>query len=127
MNPWIKTLTTGFQNIGVSGNVIDNWSAMNVLPTVQQEQIVHINPLDYVASITENNSVELLIIDLDTFGVDKSAFLIFLTSCFKPETPLVLVTEKTLSATDRKKLNTGRVLRIIELDNSLNTRQIACA
>ena len=123
----MKTLYSGFRDIGVIGDVICKLSEMDVLPTVKPEQMVHINPSDYITSLIENDSVELLIIDLDTFGVDKTRFLIFLTTCFKPQTPLVLVTERTLSQADHRLLYTGGVLGIIEQGSSLNAPQLACA
>ena len=123
MHQWLKTLYSGFRDIGVIGDVIYKWGEMGVLSVVKPEQIVHINPTDYITNLIANDSVELFIIDPDTIGVDKTGFLIFLTTCFRPQTPLVLVTERTLSVAEHCLLYTGGVLGIIEL----NTPQLACA
>lgn len=126
MYQWIKTLHSGFRDIGVIGDVTRKFGEMNVFPAVKPEQIVHINPADYIASLIENNSVELLVIDLDTLGVDKAGFLIFLATCLRPQTPLVLVTKRTLSVAEHRLLYTRGVLGIIELGGSLTTPQLAC-
>lgn len=67
-------------------------SALQGLP------LEHLNPKVFIiTSFIEDNSKALLIIDLDA-GLDKTGFFVFLTNRLRPQTPLVLVTARTLLA-----------------------------
>jgi hypothetical protein len=120
MKKWMKSIYSGFHDIGVIGDVLSKWSDMGILPQMNTENIVRLDRGDYSAGITGSNSVDLIIIDLDAFGVEKVKFLIFLASCFTPQTPMVLLTEQTLAEPIRQQLYTGRVLGIIEMKSSID-------
>lgn len=72
-------------------------------------------------------SADLLIIDLDAFGIEKTRCLIFLAYCFVPNTPLVIQTENALSASQRDNLmRTGSVLDVIESRDSASFCHACC-
>lgn len=125
MKKWIKSIYSGFHDIGVIGNVPSKWGSMDILPEIDNDNLVRLDSTDYTAGIVGSSCLDLIIIDLDAFGIEQAKFLIFLASCFTPQTPLVLLTEQCLAETTRRQLYTGRVLGIIEMKNPIDSPAMA--
>ena len=127
MKRWMKPIYTGYRDIGVIGDVLSKWSAMDILPTMDMDNITRLDQDDYVAGVIGLKPVDLILMDLDAFGIEKARFLIFLTHCFSPQTPLVLITEKSLPEATRHSLCAGQVLGIIELKGSVGATVMTSA
>lgn len=125
MKTWLKSIYCGYSNIGVLGDVLSKWNAADLLPQMDTDNTIRLDQADdHDSGIAGFNQVDLIIIDLDTFGSDKAKFLIFLANCLTPKTPLVLVTEKNLEEPTRRCLLTGRVHSIIEKKSSIGSSAV---
>lgn len=127
MKQWMETIYSGFRNIGVIGDVQSKWDNMEAFVRTDDRTISHLCPSEIASACVSMRPLDLLIIDVDTLGIENSLNAIFLARCFIPNTPIVLITEKPLSQTTRKKLYDGQVLELFQLNNSNGIPAVACA
>lgn len=68
-------------------------------------------------AVMSGQYTDLLIIDIDSFGIDDACYLVFVASVFAPKVPVVLVTRNVLPDTHRSRYlrSAAGVLDIIEL------------
>ncbi len=121
MRTWLTSIYCGFRNIAVIGDTRSRRSALDALPTMDGERVVQFTPPDFSSLKAKFGDIDLIIIDIDAFGLEKSKLYIFLASCLTPNTPLVLITKHYLEKSSRRCLLAGaRVLGIIELNRSID-------
>ncbi len=93
---------------------------------IARKNVHLLNRAIYVRTGLTARDPELIVIDIDTFGVDQTDYLVFLTSCFCPRVPLVLITDNTLTNPVRQKyLSNSAVLDVIHLTDASKTNLIA--
>lgn len=114
MNVFMKSIYKGFRNIKLIGNKRSDRRTMNVCGETSVGRIQRLEHCNFAQDVLGLDSADLLIIDIDSFGVDEVRYMIFLASCFSPDLPLVLITGNILSKLEKQYLmNTGRVLDVI--------------
>ena len=127
MKQWMESIYSGFRHIGVIGEVQSKWDDMEAFVKTDDRQINRLCPAEIASACVTTPPLDLLIIDVDTLGIENSLNAIFLARCFIPNTPIVLITEQPLSPPTRKKLHDGQVLELFQLNNSNGAPAYACA
>lgn len=118
MNQWMKSIYEGFRDIGMIGEAGSQHDVGRIFSNSTGHNINHIDPSEIVTGCIDSRQLDLVIIDVDTLGVEKARNLIFIASCFIPQTPLVLTTKQKLTQATRRTLYNGRVLGLIEMNES---------
>lgn len=127
MKNWMKTIYNGFRDVAVIGDAVKH-SDISILPQIDSNRVIQLNLADYIGGAVTTDAMDLIILDLDSIGLEKSKFLIFLVTCFIPQTPMVLVTGSQLSEFDHDAfMSSGQVLGIIELKNSIGSPGVMSA
>lgn len=73
------------------------------------------------APLLRNSQADLLVVDVDSFGVDDASFLLFVAGIFSQELPVVLIVQEKVTKADRARLlQADQVLDIITISDSLS-------
>lgn len=108
MNKILSTIYGGFRNIKLIAQDAHH------LPNIDCSTLI--GSASYMPHLLGvNKSADLLIIDLDAFGFEKTRCLVFMACCFIPGTPLVIQAGSVIADSQRNELlRSGNVLDVIE-------------
>lgn len=108
MKTMLKTIYCGYERILVVSDHLSELRHISRLLEVSERQIHHADRSGYLAGqLVNDRSIDLLVIDVDSIGVDDAGYLHFLAICFLPNTPVLMVTSNMSPADQECLMSSG--------------------
>ena len=79
------------------------------------------NRVGFIQTSLTDESIDMLVIDVDSLGIRDASYLIFLANCLTPWRPIVLITNQTLEHSVHQRYLSGGATAVIRLTDSSNT------
>lgn len=112
MNALLRTIYCGYQNFLLVGQARSAVAHFSECANVSELQIQYTKPEFLAHHLPMRKIVDLLVIDVDSVGVDEAAYLHFLAFCIRPELPVVLMAAD-LNTEQQKRFMSSGVLEIL--------------
>lgn len=112
MNTMLKTMYRGYQRIvliGRSSNAVTHFSES---VNIAEAQVKSIGPDDPTHHLGDKMNIDMVVIDVDSVGVDEAGYLHFLALCFQPETPVVMM-GTNISPEEHQRFLASGVLEVV--------------
>ena len=90
-----------YRNIRVISDDHSSAEMLSNLLNVNINYIVSANRNDYLHNSNVSQRADLVVIDMDSLGITDTSYLCFIATCFRPATPVALVTSNKLSRNER--------------------------
>lgn len=124
MKNMLRTFYTGYENIVVLSDLLSAPRLASELLDVNEQQIVHATRADYLAyDLIRFDAVDLIMIDVDSVGVEDASYLYFLMACFQSSIPVVMMVSELSDAQEHCFLSSG-VLKVFNCTGTTRTQSL---
>lgn len=117
----MENFTSNCRNVRVVGESPANVLNFSRLLKINTSHISSTNRLRFVQNSLVDETIDLLVIDIDSCGTTDASYLIFLAACLTPWRPVVLITSQTLDLPTHQRYLSGGAMAVIRVTDDSNT------
>jgi len=131
MNNVLEHITEGFQTIQSVGNCTSTENELFSLLNVKDDCVHSVDRDSFLyhskhqSQRGSETTADLVVINLDSFGVKDTLYLLFIAMILRPTVPVVLITKKVVTDDIRSSLLSSGALEVVQLAGTAKSRVVS--
>lgn len=117
----MENFTSNCRNVRIAAESLANALTHGQFLHINTSFINSTNRLRFVQTGLVDETVDLLVIDIDSCGTTDASYLIFLATCLTPWRPIVLTTSRNLDRSTKQRYLSSGAMSVIQVTDDVNT------